>query len=38
VEPKPAADPNELRAFLWVLRRALLMICRYVDKRYPESG
>ena len=27
----------DLEAFLWVLRRALLMICRFIEKRYNLS-
>ena len=27
-------NPDELRTFLLVLRRALLLVCRYIEQRY----
>jgi hypothetical protein len=32
--PPPEHDPDEVRAFLRVVRQALLMIVRYVERRY----
>ncbi len=32
--PQPQPQPDELREFLLVLRRALVMIIHYIDKRY----
>lgn len=29
-----APDPDELKAFLLVVRQALLMIVRYIERRY----
>jgi hypothetical protein len=29
-----ASSDTELREFLLVLRRALLLICRYIEKKY----
>lgn len=32
-----SADKDELRAFLVMLRRALLMVCHYIEQRYIEQ-
>lgn len=32
--PTPEHDPDELRAFLMVLRQALRMIVAYIERRY----
>ncbi len=39
MEPRSSTpvDPDDLRAFLLVLRRALLMIVGFVERRYPDS-
>ncbi len=34
---KVEAHQDELRLFLWVLRDALVMIVRYIDRRYPKK-
>jgi hypothetical protein len=34
---RPEQQPNELREFLMVLRRALLMVCKYIEHKYPEG-
>ena len=33
-EDAATADPDELRAFLRVVRRALLVVVRYIEQRY----
>lgn len=32
--PPPERDPDELRAFFRVLRRSLLQVCAYIERRY----
>ena len=32
--PPPERDPDELRAFLMVLRQALRMIVAFIERRY----
>lgn len=33
----PPCQSDELRAFLMVLRQALLMICRFIERRYLDA-
>ncbi len=32
--PTPEQDPDEIRAFMRVVHRALRMICAYIERRY----
>lgn len=34
---KVGAHQDELRELLWVVRDALLMIVRYIERRYPRK-
>ena len=38
MEPNPAPPTDDLRAFLLVLRRALLSVTTYIEKRYNVNG